>query len=63
MSTILNSSHDNTNLNPNTFLTNNLMVNEPQPIDSNLTKKFLTGHRGKINEEEANRILDCNHMC
>jgi hypothetical protein len=41
MSTILNSSHDNTNL----------MVNEPQPIDSNLTKKFLTGYRGKIKED------------
>jgi hypothetical protein len=61
MSTILNSSHDNTNL----------MVNEPQPIDSNLTKKFLTGYRGKIKEvlhffqreNKRNRILDCNHMC
>ncbi len=54
MSTILNSSDDNTHLNQNTFSTitsNHLIVNEHQQIDSNLTKKFLTGHRGKEIDE------------
>lgn len=37
MSTILNSTEDN----------KNLIINEHQQIDSNLTRKFLTGHRGK----------------
>ncbi len=51
MSTILNSTEDTNNLNQNTFsniTSNNLIVNEHQQIDSNLTRKFLTGHRGKI---------------
>jgi len=68
MSTILNSTEDHTNLNQNTFSTrtsNHLMVNENQHIDSNLTKKFLTGHRGNIwnrivrFEVKTNEKLDC----
>jgi hypothetical protein len=50
MSTIINSSEDNTNTFSN-MTTNNLIVNEHQQIDSNLTKKFLTGHRGKIKKK------------
>jgi len=42
MSTIINSTEDN----------------QHQQIDSNLTRKFLTGHRGKINEEISIRITD-----
>jgi len=42
MSTIINSTEDN----------------QHQQIDSNLTRKFLTGHRGKINEEISIRISD-----
>jgi hypothetical protein len=51
MSTILNSSDDNINLNQNTF-SKNFMGNEHQQIDSSLTKKILTGQRGKISEKK-----------
>ena len=50
MSTILNSTEDHAHLNSNTFsniTSNHLLANEHQSMDSNLTKKFLTGHRGK----------------